>query len=59
LNLNIGGQEVITAKHKVALKLCQPSRLSSSSTPNDRNLEFDPKGNLLTNLEYEERANEP
>ena len=28
-------------------------------TPNDRNLEFDPKGNLLTNLEYEERANEP
>ena len=28
-------------------------------TPNDRNLEFDPKGNLLTDLEYEERANEP
>ncbi len=28
-------------------------------TPNDRNLEFDPKRNLLTNLEYEERANEP
>ena len=28
-------------------------------TPNDRNLEFDPKRNLLTNLEYEERANQP
>ena len=28
-------------------------------TPNDRNLELDPKRNLLTNLEYEERANEP
>jgi hypothetical protein len=51
-----GGIEYFPVSHKTA-KIRFTYYLNP--TPNDRNIEFDPKRNLFTNLKLEERVTEP